>query len=114
MTDPRIGAAVLMAPLTAHHSDDSFDGLATDLLLIQAEKDQVLVPPYHAQRLKDHPKVQEFWTIKEAQHFSFLAPFPDALKAKLGKLAMDAPGFDRVEMHRVMNQRIRNFLDQTL
>lgn len=114
LADKRIGAAVLMAPLTAHHTDQSFDDLFVPLFLIQAEYDQVLVPPFHAARLKDHPRTQEFWTIEDAQHFSFLAPFPDALKAELGELATDAEGFDRVEMHRILNQRIIDFLNQNL
>jgi len=39
----------------------------------------------------------EFSVIENAQHFSFLAPFPPALAAQLPELSNDHPDFDRVE-----------------
>lgn len=52
----------------------------------------------------------EHRVFDNAGHYSFLSPFPDALKNRVGPAAQDPEGFDRVAFHKQINLEITEFL----
>lgn len=60
------------------------------------------------------PAPPEYVVVKNACHYSFLAPFPEPQKEQFGKLAQDPAGFDREAFHRQMNREIVLFIEATL
>jgi hypothetical protein len=52
----------------------------------------------------------DYEVIKNANHFSFLSPFPESQIKTHFPPAMDAPGFDRPAFHRWLAQRLLTFL----
>ncbi len=115
LVEPRIRAAVLLAPATGWHGDAAFVAITAPIHLYYAEHDEQLSEPYHAERLarclQTPPALQR---IANADHYAFLAPFPDAMKAALGAIAIDRPGFDRAAFHQHLNAEIAEFFAKSL
>ena len=116
INDSRIKAAVLLAPLGVLFKDErSLMSINVPILMYRAEKDDVLRYPYHAESINQKLHLKpEYIVVKNAGHYSFLSPFPDRLKQKVGVAAKDPKGFDRVEFHRQMNHKIFEFLSKSL
>ena len=113
--DPRVGAIVLMAPNTAPFTDAALAQVAVPVRVYGAERDDLTLVRYHAERLaKALPRQTEYVLFKRAGHFSFVAGFPGALKLVAGEAAQDPEGFDRDAMHEVMNREIVDFFDRKL
>ncbi|MCP4399308.1 MAG: alpha/beta fold hydrolase [bacterium] len=114
--DPRIKAAVLMAPVGVLFNDDqSLSNVRVPLRIYRAEHDDVLRSPYHAEFLKEHLSRQpEYIVVNNAGHYSFLSPIPESMKHEIGEVASDPTGFDRVQFHTTMNQEIAEFLSRSL
>lgn len=115
LSDNRIKAAVLMDPLTWNFTDDELAAVKTPVYLMRPEQGDVLAEAFHSDRIaKVSPGVETVWSIKHAGHFSFLAPFPEAIKADVGPIAQDAPGFDREAVHEEINRRMIDFFGRVL
>src|SRR5438093_4247577 len=113
--DPRVRAIVLMAPNTAPFTDDALAQVAVPVRVYGAERDDLTLVRYHAERLaKALPPQTEYVLVKRAGHFSFVASFPGVLKLVAGEAAQDPEGFDRDGMHEVMNREIVEFFDRKL
>ncbi len=114
--DPRIKAAVLMAPVGVLFNDGrSLLDVIIPLLIYRAEKDDILCYPYHATFfLEKLPVEPEYIVVNNAGHYAFITPIPDHMKNKAGKVAIDPDGFDRVLFHIKMNQEIAFFLAKSL
>lgn len=113
--DPRVRAIVLMAPNTAPFTDDALARVAVPVRVYGAERDDLTLVRYHAERLaKVLPAQTEYVLVKRAGHFSFVSSFPGVLKLVAGEAAQDPEGFDREAMHAVMNREIVDFFDRTL
>jgi len=113
--DPRVRAIVLMAPNTAPFTDDALAQVAVPVRVYGAERDDLTLVRYHAERLaKVLPPQTEYVLVRRAGHFSFVASFPGVLKLVAGEAARDAEGFDRDAMHEVVNSEIIGFFDRTL
>jgi predicted dienelactone hydrolase len=114
--DPRIKAAVLMAPVGVLFNDEqSLSNVKVPLRIYRAEKDDVLRSPYHAEFLKEQLSLQsEYIVVKNAGHYAFIAPIPDSMKHEVGEVAIDPNGFDRVHFHTTMNKEIAEFLSRSL
>ena len=111
--DPRVRAVVLMAPNTAPFTDDALARVAVPVRVYGAERDDLTLVRYHAQRLaKVLPPRTEYVLVTRAGHFSFVARFPGVLKLVAGEAARDPEGFDRDAMHEVMNREIVEFFDR--
>jgi predicted dienelactone hydrolase len=115
LADPRIRAAVLLAPATGWHTDAALTAITAPIRLYYAEHDEQLSEPFHAERLarvlRSPPEIQ---CIADAGHYAFLAPFPEAAKATLGVIANDRPGFDRHGFHDRLNAEIATFFASKL
>jgi predicted dienelactone hydrolase len=113
--DPRVRAIVLMAPNVAPFTDDALAQVAVPVRLYGAERDDLTLVQYHAERLaKALPPQTEYVLVKRAGHFSFVASFPGMLKLVAGEAAKDPEGFDRDALHEAMNSEIVGFFDRKL
>jgi predicted dienelactone hydrolase len=113
--DSRVRAIVLMAPNAAAFTDDALAEVAVPVRVYGAERDDLTLVRYHAERLaKALPPETEYVLVKRAGHFSFIARYPRALKIVAGEAGQDPEGFDREAMHEVMNPEIVGFFDRKL
>ncbi len=114
LADPRIAAAVLLAPATGWHTDAALARISVPVRVYYAEHDEQLSEPFHALRFaRCRPSPTEVVRVENAGHYAFLAPFADAAKATLGAIAADRPGFDRAAFHARMNDEIATFFALT-
>ncbi|MCP4119068.1 MAG: prolyl oligopeptidase family serine peptidase [Desulfobacteraceae bacterium] len=109
--DPRIKAAVLLAPVGVLFNDEhSLARVNVPVRIYRAEKDEVLRYPYHAEVIsKKLPEEPEYVLVRNAGHYSFISPFPDSMKEDVGDAAMDPEGFNRGDFHEKMNREIAAF-----
>jgi len=113
--DPRVRAIVLMAPNAAPFTDQALAQVAVPVRVYGAERDDLTLVRYHAERLaKVLPPQTEYVLVKGAGHFSFVTRFPWVLRLVAGAAARDPEGFDRDAMHEVMNAEIVGFFDRKL
>ncbi|TGK15731.1 alpha/beta fold hydrolase [Leptospira fluminis] len=114
-TDSRLRAIVLMAP-GAGWFLNSLRKVTIPILLFAAEHDPI-TPGWNSDivlnGVPDRSQVL-FRTASNAGHFSFLSPFPPALKNRNFPPSVDPDGFDREEFHRKLPAEILKFLDEKL
>ncbi|MCV6589170.1 MAG: prolyl oligopeptidase family serine peptidase [Marinobacterium sp.] len=112
--DTRVKALVLMAPVgVLYRHQQSLAQVELPVLLLRAEYDAELLEPYHADVIAQHLPATAKLThrmVKNAGHYSFIAPFPAFLAAELGMVAQDPPGFDRTAFHRQLGGEIADYL----
>ncbi len=119
--DGRLCAAVIADPLTTPFSDAALEALPpAKLLFFRPEVEHVLKAKFHVSRVvrllkqrDDFPDPQEIVVLK-ANHYSFIAPFPEVVAQSIPEIASDPEGFDRVAFHDVMNSTIVTFFKQAL
>jgi predicted dienelactone hydrolase len=115
--DERVKALVLLAPATAWFKDpDALSSVRIPILMLTAEKDEHTTA-WHAGMVKEgvpDKSVVEHRTVPNAGHFSFLSPFPDAMKSASFPPSQDPEGFDREGFHAEMNDEILAFLLRNL
>jgi predicted dienelactone hydrolase len=113
--DPRVRAAVLMAPATDwFRAPGALDRVATPLMVLAGDKD-VVTPLASAQLIADGlagKRLVTFRCIPGAGHFSFLSPFPPAMCHAGFLPATDPPGFDRAAFHRELPGMVECYLRQ--
>jgi len=116
LEDTRVSAAVLMAPVGILFSNpNALSRVKKPLLIYRAAKDSVLKFPYHADFIHNHLKhPHQYVSVEGAGHFSFITPFPEAIKDEIGEAALDPEGFDRKVFHEKMNDEIYGFLSANL
>ena len=112
--DQRIKGAVLLAPLGVLFKDKtSLSNISVPVLLYRAEKDTILHYPYHADTIRRNlPVHPQYVVVKNAGHYSFLAPFPAERIQSVRAPAKDPKGFNRVLFHEKMNKNIFDFLNK--
>ena len=114
--DPRIKAAILLAPLGVLFKDKkSLSKVKAPIRIYRAEEDEVLRYPYHAESIRQKLTIiPEYTIVKNSGHYSFLSPFPNSIKNEIGVPAKDPEGFDRIQFHKKMNEEIVVFLSKSL
>ena len=50
--------------------------------------------------------------VKNAGHYSFLSPFPESIKSRVGEAAKDPEGFDRKQFQQELNLEVLRFLQK--
>ena len=115
--DPRVKAVVLLAPATPwFQAPQGLEAVRVPIQIWSGEKDPI-TPGWHAEIVKrgvapgtsvDHR------LVPNAGHFSFLAPFPDALTRPDFAPSQDPPGFDRPRFHAELNTEVTAFLQRWL
>jgi len=113
--DPRIKAAIAMAPPGILLEPLSHAKVGVPVRIYAAELDAVVPERYHVEPLRRAIKpTPEFALVRGAGHYSFVEPFPDAVKQQVGEAAIDPPGFDRAAFQERLRQEIAEFLDRNL
>jgi predicted dienelactone hydrolase len=115
--DPRFRAAVLMAPATAYYrGPDALARVSSTLLVLAGEKDDATPAEDIRRDLGGLPAAVpcEFVVVRDAGHYSFLSPFPEALRGPDFAPAQDPAGFDREQFHRELPGIIETFLAKSL
>ena len=116
-TDNRIKAIVLFALTPGWFTGkESLNNVEIPVLMLYAGKDEY-IPYSHAEifinGLKNDHRISHR-IIKNAGHFSFLSPFPESIKERVGAPARDPEGFDREKFHQELNAGVLEFLKQSL
>ncbi len=119
--DERICAAVIADPVAVPFSDATLATIPpVRLLFYRPEHETVLNARFHVSRViealkqrGDFPDLQEI-VVPKANHYSFIAPFPDVVAQNIPEIASDPEGFDRTAFHDVMNSTIVAFFKQAL
>jgi predicted dienelactone hydrolase len=115
LRDARIRAAVVMAPMLLPFAPGALGAVDVPLRAYLAEHDTVTLNRYHGERLLDElPRAPEVIRVAGAGHFSFLSPFPAALRGRVGGADEDPPGFDRAAFHAQLGPEIADFFDTAL
>lgn len=111
--DGRVKALVLMAPALAWYTaEGSLRDVKAPILMLLAEHDP-FTTRWHADlllaRLPEGAPIT--WRVVEnAGHFSFLSPFPPAMKSPSFLPSTDPPGFDREAFHERLHAELLEFL----
>lgn len=113
--DDRIKALVLLAP-AAGWFKHSLNDITTPILLYTAEHD-IFTPTWNADIIKDgihYTSLVKHHEIKNAGHYSFITPFPEAMKNPNFAPSTDPEGFDREAFHQILPKEIFAFLTEKL
>lgn len=119
--EDRLCAGVIADPFATPFSDAALNAIPpAKLLFYVPEMENVLKAEFHGSRVfrllkqrDDFPEPKEI-VVPGANHFSFLAPVPEAIAERVPRIAFDQPGFDRAAFHDEMNRTIVTFLKQAL
>jgi predicted dienelactone hydrolase len=119
--DERVCAAVIADPVAVMFSDATLKTIPpVRLLFYRPENETVLNARFHVSRVirilkqrGDFPDPKEI-VVQNANHYSFIAPFPEVVAQSIPEIASDPEGFDRAAFHDVMNSTIVTFFKQAL
>ena len=117
--DERVCAAVIADPVAVLFSDATLKTMPpVRLLFYRPENETVLNARFHVSRVirklkqrGDFPDPQEI-VVPKANHYSFIAPFPEVVAQSIPEIASDPVGFDRAAFHSMMNSTIVTFFKQ--
>jgi len=113
VTDPRIGAALLLAPIGAMFHDQAIE-VDAPIGIVAAESDRELPIADHANPLsRQISTLSVFEIIPLAGHYVFLAPCSDALKAVKQEICSDPPFVDRQHEHALLNSLAVSFFNHS-
>lgn len=111
-TDPRVKALVLLAPdMSLFMHEGALQLVCLPVMLRVAEHDlwtQEIVEIVSG-GLGDSSRL-DARIVRDAGHYAFISPFPEALQAKAGEAAIDPPGFDRAAFQAELASEILAFL----
>lgn len=115
--DPRVQALVLLAPAAfCFMAPNALRSLKLPVLILEGEHDD-LTPAWHgqlvAQGVADPSRVTHRIEAG-AGHFSFISPFPPAMRRPDFPPANDPPGFDREAFHTRYPGEVVAFLNRVL
>ncbi|MFT4036899.1 MAG: hypothetical protein QM692_01865 [Thermomicrobiales bacterium] len=116
--DARVSALVLLAPAAVwYHAPGSLDAVRAPVLLLAGELDELAPPAHHADLLAARLPATTPLTYRiqpGAGHFSFISPFPPAMRQPGFGPALDPPGFDREAFQLELFATVTAFLRETL
>jgi predicted dienelactone hydrolase len=115
LSDPRIKAIVLLAP-GAGWFMNSLERVTIPILMLIAQHDAI-TPDWNADIILNYiPDKSQvtFRKVENAGHFSFLSPFPIAMKNPGFLPSTDPTGFNREEFHKQLPVEILEFLNKKL
>ncbi len=109
--EPRVRAAVLMAPLTVPLEPESLAAVPARLLVMGARSDAVLPARFHFEPWARWAPAAQRVEDTQAGHYGYMTSVPPERRAMLGPAGQDPDGFDRAAFQRALVQRIAVFLD---
>lgn len=115
VSDPRVKALLLMAPLSLMFGRQTLADVNVPVLLYSGDNDQLVFPDKNADALaRKLPVEPEFKMIPGAGHFVFMAPCSDEQMAVMPGLCTDAQGVDREDIHRDLIYEAGRFFSKVL
>lgn len=114
--DSRVKAVVLFAPdVSLFLSDGALSNVNTPILMLLAERDYAPIETAEVivNGIPNRSQIS-YRIVENAGHYSFLSPFPEAIKSKVGDAARDPKGFDRDRFHQELNGEVLDFLQGAL
>lgn len=116
LADPRIKAVAAVAPAYGMlFSKESLKYFYPPLLLLSAEKDSVNRAPWHADALRGlFATVPQFFTLKNADASSLMAPCPPGFEKDLPELCTSVSPDLRASIHAELEALLGNFFLTTL
>ncbi len=122
LADNRLCAALIADPVAVPFSNEALAGIATRHIQVwRPEHQNVLLAEAHASRVVEQLNKRSFAEVtvdnlvEGAQHYSFLAPFPQELELVLPLfLTQDPEGFDRASFQERFADEVASFLTQSL
>ncbi len=113
-TDPRIKAAVLIAPVGAFFDDNALASIRIPLRIYVPAKDTVLTPKFHGERVAAAQPSASIQRMPNAGHFSLMSPLMMSVEIRGAAINEDPAGFDRAAAIAQAGQEIPNWLHKVL
>lgn len=113
--DPRVGALLLMAPLTLSFGRHTLADVHVPVLLYSGDDDELLAVDKNAEALaRKLPQTPDYKRLAGAGHFVFMAPCSEARRAAAPLLCNDREGVDREDIHRNLSAEAVRFFASAL
>jgi len=114
--DNRVQVIVLFDPASFDfQSTDALSKVQVPVLLLSAGTDPTAIAQAKIiQKGLSEPEKLNARIVENASHYSFLSPFPIALRSRVGPAGRDPEGFDREAFHEELNREVASFLSGTL
>lgn len=113
--DPRVGALMLMAPLTLMFGRHTLADVHVPVLLYAGDGDELLAVDKNAEALaRKLPQTPDYKLLAGAGHFVFMAPCSDELRASAPVMCNDREGVDREDIHRNLSAEAVRFFETAL
>ncbi|MCD5990774.1 MULTISPECIES: alpha/beta hydrolase family protein [Pseudomonas] len=113
--DPRVGALMLMAPLTLMFGRHTLADVHVPVLLYSGDGDELLAVDQNAEALaRKLPQTPDYKLLAGAGHFVFMAPCSDELRATSPVICNDREGVDREDIHRNLSAEAVRFFENAL
>jgi predicted dienelactone hydrolase len=113
--DHRVGAVMLMAPLSLMFGRHALAGVQVPALIYSGDHDQLLALEHNADALaRKLPVTPDYRLLSGAGHFVFMAPCDDEQHMRMPALCKDADGVDRRYIHRSLRSETSAFFSQAL
>lgn len=114
--DARVQALVLLAPATPwFRLPGALRSVRVPILMVASYHDQQVPYFYLCQLVLDgvpDPSKLDYRLVEQAGHYSFLSPWPEALRSPAIAPSQDPPGFDRRQFLARLYADIASFLRQ--
>ncbi|MBK4993630.1 dienelactone hydrolase [Pseudomonas sp. S37] len=113
--DPRVGAAMLMAPLSLLFGRHALAGVQVPVLIYSGDSDQLLAVDRNAEALaRKLPVTPDYRLLAGAGHFVFMAHCDAEQYARMPALCKDADGVDRRHIHHSLQRETAAFFSEVL
>jgi predicted dienelactone hydrolase len=114
--DVRIKAAVIAAPAAAYlFGPGDLRDISAPMQMWRVENDTWAPDAWNGAIVRDNLKVRpDTHVVQGADHFAFLTPCSEALRAAVPPICQDPAGFDRTAFHRAFNQSLVDFFGTRL
>jgi predicted dienelactone hydrolase len=113
--DPRVGALLLMAPLTLMFGRHTLADVHVPVLLYSGDVDELLAVDKNAEALaRKLPQTPDYKLLAGAGHFVFMAPCSDEQRASAPLMCNDRDGVDREDIHRNLSAEAVRFFESAL
>jgi predicted dienelactone hydrolase len=113
--DPRVGALLLMAPLSLMFGRQTLGDVHVPVLMYAGDGDELLALDRNAEALaRKLPHTPDYRRLAGAGHFVFMAPCSPEQRANMPALCTDREGVDREDIHRTLSLEAAHFFADAL
>ncbi|USS53705.1 alpha/beta hydrolase family protein [Pseudomonas kermanshahensis] len=113
--DSRVGAAMLMAPLSLLFGRHALASVHIPVLIYSGDSDQLVAVDRNAEALaRKLPVTPDYRLLAGAGHFVFMARCDEEQHARMPALCKDAEGVDRRHIHHSLQRDTAAFFSQAL